>query len=245
MTGVVQSLDLREGAPMRWHLFWAAALFLPGALLAQDGPRTTQPAPKDPKRHEAFLQIAQRGGVDLLFLGDSITDGWRKEAGKAVWDEHFAPLRAANFGIGGDRTEHVLWRVMNGELTGLSPKAIVLLIGTNNGKDSADDVAQGIAAIVREIQARSPSSKILLLGIFPRGEVPNLAREKNDRVNAIIPKLDDARTVRFLDIGARFLREDKSISREIMPDALHLSEKGYRVWAEAILPTVKELLAQK
>jgi lysophospholipase L1-like esterase len=230
---------------MRRSISWAAALLLPAALAAQDGPRTTQPTAKDPKRHEAFLQIAQKGGVDLLFLGDSITDGWRKEAGKPVWDEHFGPLRAANFGIGGDRTEHVLWRVMNGELLGLSPKAIVLLIGTNNGKDSAEDVAQGIAAIVREIKARSPSSKLLLLGIFPRGEVPNLAREKNDRVNVIIAKLDDARGVRFLDIGPHFLREDKSISREIMPDALHLSEKGYRIWAEAILPTVKEMLGPK
>src|SRR5438552_5987443 len=105
------------------------------------GNSATTPAPRDPgwvKRHEGFVKIAQKGDVDLLFLGDSITDGWRG-GGKKVWEANFAPLKAANFGIGGDRTEHVLWRIQNGELEGIKPKLVVLMIGTNNGGDSKDD----------------------------------------------------------------------------------------------------------
>jgi len=222
------------------------ALALALALLAaQDGPKTTQPVQKDPKRHEQFLEIAKKGGVDLLFLGDSITDGWRGKNGKKTWDENFGPLNAANFGIGGDRTQHVLWRVQNGELEGIKPKLAVLMIGTNNGGDSADDVASGITAIVKEVRTKSPTTKVLLLGIFPRGEKPNPGREKNDKVNGMVAKLDDAKEVKYLDIGAKFLAEDKTISKEVMPDFLHLSEKGYQIWAGAILPTVKEMMGAK
>jgi len=214
-------------------------------VATQDGPKTTIPVQKDPKRHEQFLEIAKKGGVDLLFLGDSITDGWRGKNGKKVWDEHFEPLKAANFGIGGDRTEHVLWRLKNGELDGITPKLAVVMIGTNNGKDPAEDVAAGITAIVSEVRTKSPTTKVLLLGIFPRGEKPNAGREKNDKVNEIVAKLDDQKSVKYLDIGSKFLAEDKSISKEIMPDFLHLSEKGYQIWAEAILPTVKEMMGAK
>jgi lysophospholipase L1-like esterase len=208
----------------------------------------TKPAPRDDKwvkRHEGFVEIAKKGGVDVLLLGDSITDGWRS-GGKKVYAEHFEPLKSANFGIGGDRTQHVLWRLQNGELDGITPKVCMLMIGTNNGKDSADDVAAGITAIVKELQKKSPSTKILLLAIFPRGEKPNAGREKNDKVNTIVAKLDDGgKTVKYLDIGAKFLSEDKSLAKEIMPDFLHLSEKGYAIWADAVMPSVKELLAAK
>ena len=214
-------------------------------LAAQDGPKTTQPAQKDPKRHEQFLEIAKKGGVDLLFLGDSITDGWRGKNGKKTWDESFGTFNPANFGIGGDRTQHVLWRVQNGELDGIKPKLAVLMIGTNNGGDSAEDVAAGITAIVKEVRTKSPTTKVLLLGIFPRGEKPNPGREKNDKVNGIVARLDDQKEIKYLDIGAKFLAEGKSISKEVMPDFLHLSEKGYQIWAEAILPTVKEMMGAK
>jgi lysophospholipase L1-like esterase len=218
-----------------------AALLL--AAVAQDGPKTTQPVPKDEKRHLGFVEIAKKGGVDVLLLGDSITDGWRG-GGKKVYAEHFEPLKAANFGIGGDRTQHVLWRLRNGELEGITPKVLMLMIGTNNGGDGAEDVAAGITAIVKEIQGKSPATKILLLGIFPRGEKPNPAREKNDKVNTMVAKLDDGgKTVKYLDIGGKFLETDGTISKEIMPDSLHLSEKGYKIWADAVLPSVKELLA--
>ena len=217
------------------------------AVLTQEV-EATKPAPRDDKwvkRHEGFVEIAKKGGVDVLLLGDSITDGWRG-GGKKVYAEHFEPLKSANFGIGGDRTQHVLWRLQNGELDGITPKVCMLMIGTNNGKDPADDVAAGITAIVKEIQKKSPSTKILLLGIFPRGEKPYPGREKNDKVNTIVAKLDDGgKTVKYLDIGAKFLSEDKSLAKEIMPDFLHLSEKGYTIWADAVMASVKELLGAK
>ncbi len=214
-------------------------------VLAQDKPATVVPTPKDEKRHLGFVEIAKKGGVDLLLLGDSITDGWRS-GGKKVYAEAFEPLKSANFGIGGDRTQHVLWRLQNGELEGITPKLCMLMIGTNNGKDPAEDVAAGITAIVKEIHTKSPTTKVLLLGIFPRGEKPNPGREKNDKVNTIVAKLDDGgKTVKYLDIGAKFMNEDKTISKEIMPDYLHLTEKGYQIWADAVLPTVKEMLGAK
>jgi len=224
-----------------------AAVTLLFAALLQDV-EATKPAPRDPKwvtRHEGFVEIAKKGGVEFLLLGDSITDGWRG-GGKEVYSEHFDALKPANFGIGGDRTQHVLWRLQNGELDGITPKVCMLMIGTNNGKDSADDVAAGITAIIKELHKKSSATKVLLLAIFPRGEKPNAGREKNDKVNAMVAKLDDGgKTVKYLDIGAKFMNEDKTIGKDIMPDFLHLTEKGYRIWAEAVLPTVKELLAAK
>ena len=140
----------------------------------------------------------------------------------------------------------MLWRLQNGELDGITPKLCMLMIGTNNGKDSADDVVAGITAIVKELQKKSPTTKLLLLAIFPRGEKPNAGREKNDKVNAMVAKLDDGgKTVKYLDIGAKLMNEDKTISKEIMPDFLHLTEKGYGLWAGAVMPAVKELLGAK
>src|SRR5208337_5244157 len=163
----------------RKHLWLAAAFLALGAfalasatLRADDKKENTaaKPAPKDEKRHDGFVAIAKKGGVDVLFLGDSITDGWRG-SGKDVWKEKFEPLKAANFGIGGDRTQHVLWRLQNGELEGIKPRAAVIMIGTNNlGANTAEEIADGIKAIVAEIQKKQPETKILLLGIFPRGQ---------------------------------------------------------------------------
>lgn len=223
-----------------------ASFLLTLVAAAQDGPKTTQPVPKDEKRHAGFVEIAKKGGVDLLFLGDSITDGWRGKGGRKIFEEQFVPMKAANFGIGGDRTQHVLWRLKNGELEGIQPKLVMLMIGTNNGGDSADHVAAGITAIVKEIHGKSPTTKVLLLGIFPRGEKPNAGREKNDKVNQIVAKLDDGgKSVKYLDIGEKFLQPDKTIAKDIMPDFLHLSEKGYQIWADAVSPAIKELMAAK
>jgi beta-glucosidase len=221
-----------------------AAVLVVLAAFRQDV-EATKPAPRDDKwmkKHEALLEQVKKGGVDCVLLGDSITEGW-KNNGKKVYAEAFEPLKSINLGIGGDRTQHVLWRLQNGEMEGLTPKVCMLMIGTNNGKDSAEDVAAGVTAIIKELQKKSPTTKVLLLGIFPRGATPIPAREKNDKVNTIIAKLDDGgKTVKYLDIGAKFMNEDKSISKEIMPDSLHLSEKGYQLWADAVLPTVKEML---
>ncbi len=203
------------------------------------GPATIVPAEKDRNRHDEFLTVAKAGGVDLLFLGDSITDGWRG-GGKAVWDQFFAPLKAANFGISGDRTEHVIWRLRHGELEGIQPKLLVLMIGTNNG-ESANDVALGIKTIIADIQERSPPTRILLLGIFPRGAKPD-GRQRNEQVNALISAYADGRRVVYQDIGASFLTADGALAADIMPDFLHPNEKGYRIWAEAIIDQVKLML---
>ena len=209
-------------------------------------PATITPAVKDEKRHDGFVAIAKKGDVDLLFMGDSITDGWRG-GGKKIWDATFAPLKAANFGIGGDRTQHVLWRIEHGELEGIKPKLMVLMIGTNNGGDSKEDVALGITTIVEESRKRIPEMKVLLLGIFPRGaKADDHGRAKNNQVNEIVAKLDDGgKTIKYLDIGDKFLDEKKDLPKDIMPDALHPNAKGYQIWADAILPTVKDMMGVK
>lgn len=208
---------------------------------AANGPRTTIPEEKDRPRHDRFLEIAKAGGVDLLFLGDSITEGWAG-AGRSVWEKYWAPLKAANFGIGGDRTEHVIWRLRNGELEGIQPKLVVLMIGTNNG-DAAEDVALGIKTIIADINERSPSSRILLLGIFPRGAQP-AGRARNEQVNAIVAKYADNRRLVYMDIGQGFLQPDGTLTTDIMPDLLHLSTKGYQIWADSIHEQVKQMLQE-
>jgi lysophospholipase L1-like esterase len=197
--------------------------------------------------HERFVKIAQEGKAQLVFLGDYITAGWGGK--KDIWEKAFGKYQPANFGIGGDRTQHVLWRIQNGELDGIKPKACVVMIGTNNsGSDPAEGIAKGVTAIVETIRAKQPQAKILLLAVFPRGEKPstpekaNPGRDKLKQVNEIIAKLDDGKNVHFLDIGAKFLQPDGSISKDIMPDFLHLSAAGYQIWADAISPKLAELM---
>ncbi|MDR3634486.1 MAG: platelet-activating factor acetylhydrolase IB subunit [Isosphaeraceae bacterium] len=197
------------------------------------------------KMHESFLERAKKGDVDLLFLGDSITQGWGGN-GKEVWERFYGPRHAANFGIGGDRTQHVLWRLENGEVEGIKPKVAVLMIGTNNsGANSGDEIAEGVEAIVKKLHEKLPETKVLLLAVFPRGEKPNPTREKLAAVNQRIAKLDDGKTVKYLDIGPKFLNEDGTLSKDIMPDFLHLTSKGYRIWADAIEPTLWSMLDEK
>ncbi len=193
--------------------------------------------------HEKFVKVAQEGTAELVFLGDSITAGWGGK--KEIWNTAFGQYKPANFGIGGDRTQHVLWRITNGELDGIKPKAVVLMIGTNNsGSDSADGIADGIKVIVETIREKQPQAKILLLAVFPRGEKvsPNPGRDKLNQVNSTIAKLDDSKNIHFLDIGSKFLQPDGSLSKDIMPDFLHLSEAGYQIWADAIGPKLVELM---
>jgi lysophospholipase L1-like esterase len=227
-----------------------AALGASSSLCAQGAPATavnpaTVPVPRNDwiVRHEGFNAIAKKGGVDLLFVGDSITDGWAK-GGKAIWEARYAPLKAANFGIGGDKTEHVLWRLKNGNLNGIQPKVVVLMIGTNNNvRDTAPQIAEGISAIVQEIRNQSPASNILLLAVFPRAEKPTDAwRLKIIEVNKKIAQLDDGQHVHFLDIGQSFLQADGTMSKEVMPDFLHPGPAGYQIWADAMQAKLAELL---
>ena len=195
--------------------------------------------------HEKFVSIAKEGKAQLVFLGDSITAGWAAK-GREVWEKAFGGYMPANFGIGGDRTQHVLWRIQNGELDGgIKPKAVVIMIGTNNsGSDPAEGIAKGVAAIVQTVRTKQPQAKILLLAVFPRGEKasPNPGRDKLKQVNEIIAKLDDGKNVFFLDIGGKFMQPDGSLTKEIMPDFLHLSPAGYQIWADSISPKLAELM---
>ena len=217
------------------------------------GNTATNPVPRDAgwvARHEAFVKEAQKGGIDILFLGDSITDFWRNR-GSNVWNQYYAPRHAANFGISGDRTQHLLWRMDHGELEGIHPRVVVLMIGTNNtGKERNSDKIRntvpetiaGVQAVVRDLRSRLPESKVLLLAIFPRGALESPQRAQVAVINTVIAKLDDGKMVRFLDIGPKFLAENGTLPREIMPDGLHPSPKGYQIWADAMDPTLDEML---
>jgi len=218
-------------------LFAAQEADVPAPKMGKDGPDAGFV-----KRHEGFNEIAKKGGVDLLLQGDSITDGWRGK--KAIYEKAFGEYKPANFGIGGDRTQHVLWRMQNGELEGITPKVMMLMIGTNNsGSDSVEKIAAGVTAIVNYTKQKSPHTKVLLLAIFPRGEKPAPIREKLKQINAIIAKLDDGgKTVKYLDIGDKFLQPDGTLTKEIMPDFLHLSDKGYQIWADAVAETLKGMM---
>jgi lysophospholipase L1-like esterase len=196
------------------------------------------------KQHESFVALAKKGEAQVVFLGDSITAGWNGQ--KALFEKEYSQYKAVNFGIGGDRTQHVLWRVENGEFEGIKPKEVVLMIGTNNsgvGENSPEQIAAGIRNIIDAIQKRSPETKVLLLAIFPRGatDANNPGREKNKKVNAIIAKFDDGKKVHYLDIGSKFLTADGTLTKDIMPDLLHLNAKGYQIEADAIRDKVAEL----
>jgi lysophospholipase L1-like esterase len=199
------------------------------------------------KRHEQFNAISKAGKAKLVFLGDSITEGW-DHAGRASWVKHFEKRNAANFGISGDCTEHVLWRLDHGNFDGLSPALIVVMIGTNNTrqrKDPAADTAAGVQAILDRLKAKCPDSKILLLAIFPRGETPDdEMRVINDAVNTLIEKMVDGKKIVYKDIGKEFLDEKGRMQLDLMPDLRHPSEMGYEVWANAIERDVATMLGE-
>jgi lysophospholipase L1-like esterase len=202
-------------------------------------------------KHQTNVERAKQGGIDLLFMGDSITDFWRNEgaagdpnpprAGRVVFDQYFGRWRTANFGISG-----VLYRLRHGEGEGFQPKVIMLMIGTNDASSapfcSAPEIAEGIGAIVLEMRRDFPQAKILLLGIFPRGEPGDATRQTVLAVNPIIARLDDGQHVIYRDIGSIFLQPDGTIAPDIMADRLHPNRKGYVLWAEAVKDTIVRLM---
>lgn len=195
------------------------------------------------QRQQAKNEKAKQGDVDLAFIGDSITQGW-EGAGKDVWQEFYSDRRPINFGFGGDRTEHVIWRLTHGHLQNIKPKVAVVMIGTNNTGHSMQDpmdVAAGVKKILSILEQRSPETKVLLLGVFPRSRNPyDQARLNNVAINQIIRRFGDGERVHYMDIGDVFL-QNGHLPAEIMPDALHLNAAGYRLWADAIEPKLKEL----
>ena len=218
----------------------------------------TVPLPRDDARHKSFVEVAQKGNIDLLFVGDSITDFWRNGprggatgpapyAGLAVWDETFGKLNAANFGISGDTTKGVLWRMQNGELEGFKAKLIVLMLGTNNiNRNPNDDIVEGDRLIIEEFKKRQPQAKVLILGIFPRtAAATDPIRATIKEINGKLAKFADNKQVFYMDIGDKLLAADGTLTAEVMSDGLHPTTKGYQIWADATLPRVKELMGVK
>jgi lysophospholipase L1-like esterase len=232
------------------------ALALCLATCVADGPKDN-PAAKpvksfDTKRHEQFLKTVEKGEGDVIFIGDSITQGW--EGNKKTWDDAFGAFKPVNLGISGEQTTHVLWRITEGkELDPIKPKLAVIMIGTNNlgQKHTPEQIAGGIKAIVTELQKQKPDMKILLLGVFPRAS--GIAKEetvapkeklnpKIKQINDIISKYADDKKVFYKDIGPKFLNAEGGLEKKVMPDYLHLSAEGYKIWADAIKDDIATLV---
>ena len=230
-------------------LLTALALIATPCLVAAEEHDAIKPVPRQGgwmTRHQSFNKRVAQGNVDLVFIGDSITQGW-EGGGKEVWAKFYGKRNAVNLGIGGDRTQHVIWRLDHDNVKNISPKAAVVMIGTNNsGSNTPEQIAEGVAAIVKQLRTKLPETQVLLLAVFPRGPDKNdKRRQVNEKTNEIFKKLADGKDVYYLDIGPKFLQEDGTLTREIMPDLLHLSEQGYTIWAESIEPTLKTLLGEK
>ena len=194
-------------------------------------------------RHKRVLRQVKKGNVDLIFIGDSITHGWEKR-GKQIWGKYYAARNAVNMGFNGDRTQNVLWRLNHGEIDGISPKLAVLMIGTNNSNqdgNTAEEIADGIKAICWKMQQKLPKTKILILAIFPRGPSYRL-NVKTNRASELASQIADGEMIHYLNINEKFLEDDGTLPKDIMPDLLHPNERGYKIWAEAIEPKIAELM---
>jgi lysophospholipase L1-like esterase len=196
-------------------------------------------------RHAGFVETAKKGDIDLLLHGDSITDWWTQgAANKKMFDKYFGNIKTANFAVAADTTQGLLWGLKNGEGQGFSPKAIMLMIGTNNmALNTAPEVAEGVGAVVLELRKDFPDAKILLLAIFPRSTPGDPIRDKIAETNKIISKLDDEQHVFYMDIGAKFLDENGVF----LPDAfrsdnLHPQAKGYDIWGAAVKDKLASLM---
>ncbi|HMP84383.1 MAG TPA: platelet-activating factor acetylhydrolase IB subunit [Verrucomicrobiota bacterium] len=215
------------------------------------------PVQRDERAMRRTQQVLDRarenpGECDIAFIGDSITHQW-ETAGKEVWAKYYGGRKCLNFGVGGDRTEHVLWRFEQGQLNGIKPRVAVLMIGTNNSNKNKDgteqyadaEILEGVLAVIKQIRERLPDTKLIVLGIFPRGQTFSTQRGKILQVNQALAKVADDKTIFYIDFGSQLVESDGSISRAIMPDYLHLSGRGYEIWAEAVEPKLKELIGGK
>jgi len=215
--------------------------------LPRDNP-CIRPTAGNAGRHQAFMNIATNGDFDIMFLGDSITDLLNAEAdpqgnpgGKPAFDKYFGDAKVANFGISGDTTQGVLWRLQNGEGKAHKPKAVMIMIGTNNtGNASGEEIAEGIGAIVLELRNDFPDAKIMLVAIFPRGTGPGDSnRRKCETANKIIARLDDGKHVFFTDINSKFLDANGGLIGFRTTDHLHPVSEGFEIWMSSVAPTLK------
>jgi len=205
-------------------------------------------------RHRAMVARAGRGNVDLVMIGDSITHAFGGQPdtgddfhnrGKDTWDLFFGDARTLNLGISGDRTQHVLWRLDNGELDGIRPKVVEIMIGTNNvGSNTPEEIAAGVCAIADRVHSKLPDAKILLMGVFPRSTAGSDQRKAVEQVNAILAKTKLS-NMTYLDIGPVFLDKKGESPDSVMPDKLHPMAYGYRLWAMAMEPTLAKLLGRR
>ena len=216
--------------------------------------QSVRPAPRIAEwwfaRQAEKIGLMSKGDIDLLMVGDSITNNFENEkVGLKVWEKYFVPLKAINLGFGGDRTEHVLWRLDHLPVMKVAPKAAVVLIGTNNigwGSDTPKQAADGVQAIVRKLKDIYPDMNVLVLGVLPRRRnLDHPHRKQIIELNSYLPELlKDINGVTFRDIGPAFLDDNGFLSEEMMPDTTHPSEKGHEVWAEAITPELKKMLGE-
>jgi lysophospholipase L1-like esterase len=256
--GTVKARAYSEDRKQRSELLEAKFAALPGA---KPLPSSLVPCTQDrdwptydwAKRHAAVTKITTDRQASLVFIGDSITQMFggaphdRGQPGKDIWEKFYAKRSVSNLGFGYDYLENTLWRLQHGELDGAKAKAIVMHIGTNNaGKNTPEEIAAGVRALLEEIRQRQPQAHILLMAIFPRGPKPDAMRAKLDTTNKLLAEVAQSapNQITFLDIGAKFLQPDGTIAKEIMGDYLHPSAKGYELWAEAIEPHLVKLLGE-
>jgi lysophospholipase L1-like esterase len=230
-----------------------------GALFLQSPNNALVPVPRPDdwwvKRHAAAVEIAARGNIDMVFIGDSITHGfggqplpWPHEqgAGADTWAWYYGSRIVLNLGFSGDQTQHVLWRLANGEMDHIQPKVIQIMIGTNNvGSNTAEQIAEGVEAVCTAAHYKAPKAKELLLAIFPRDNADSPSRAKIADINKMLEPWAKSHGVTFLDIGHVFLDSKGEIPKDIMPDKLHPNAFGYRKWAMATEPTLAKMLRQK
>ena len=193
--------------------------------------------------HAEQVRRAAKGDIDVMFLGDSLTEMWPKP----LWERNFGTMKAANFGIGGDHTGNVLWRLQEPAIAGIKPRLVVLMIGVNNinlCNEGAEDVFGGIQAVVAKLRTQYPTARILLNAVLPEGAPDSEERRRILALNQKIRTLGDGKAIFFHDYGARFMGTDGTLSRELQPDLLHFSEKGYGILADAMRPDIERLLGR-
>jgi lysophospholipase L1-like esterase len=219
-----------------------------GVSMIQSGPWKPSKGywPKYPaawlQTHNIFVERTKKKNIDVIFYGDSITQGWDID-GKEYWNAEIAPLKAVNYAIGGDTTRQLIYRINDKEIDGINPKWVVLQIGTNNlyadrNAGSEEDIAKGILEVVKIIRQKLPETKILLMGILPRQN--DYFNNKIIRVNAYVKKQLDDKMVTYMDLGDKFTGEPGKLKTELYSkDMLHLSKAGYKVMLDEILPIIK------
>jgi lysophospholipase L1-like esterase len=203
------------------------------------------PSLKSTRAAEVIQRATEHpGGYDIEFIGDTLTQGW-EDAGKNVWQEFYGRRKTINMGVNGDQPQHVLWRIEHGQLDGINAKAAVVLIGTHAADHHTEaDILEGITAVVSQVRQRQPDTKILLLGLFPQTQTFSELRGRILQINQVLARLDDGQNIFFFDLGPQLIGNDGSISPDLMRDHLHPREAGYRVWANALEPKLKQILGK-